>query len=223
MGKLFSDLLTKHTLGNCNLETIKKGTFLVNEGEEINDLYFIVKGTTKVYKDYLNGKRILIGFFPAPTTMGDIEYMINQRTTCSVEAVTDISFFRFSFDELNDYYLHDFNFQNRLLKAITIKLLASNDKASINLMYPLETRLTSYLLSLYKLQSNSSFTLVNLQDLADHLGCSYRHLHRGFLALISKNIIKKSGRHVTIQDLDSLTTLAHGNIYEMENDYVLER
>lgn len=223
MNELFSDLLTNHTLNKCILETVKKGTFIVNEGDEINDLYFLIDGTTKVYKDYLNGKRILIGFFPAPNTIGDIEYMIYQKATCSVEAVTDVSYYKISFDELNRKYKNDINFSNRILKGITVKLLSSNDKASINLMFPLETRLTSYLTSLYDLQKKMSFTLVNLQDLADHLGCSYRHLHRGFLKLSNDNIIKKSGRHITILNIEALEDLAQGNIYDMVHNYVLER
>ncbi len=221
--QFYKKVLSKHDYNDLKLYTVKKGEFITHEGEDIHDVYFLLDGVIKVYKDFLNGKTILIGFFRSPTILGDVEYVLKQKTTCSVEALQEVTYIKISMDEINYFYKEDISFQRFFSKQLSKKLLHSNNSVSLNLMYPVETRLASYIIAEDEEQQDSFVDLFNLTDLANHLGTSYRHLHRTISNLVQQNTIKKNGSKITILDYDKLLTLAEGNIYEMENEYDLER
>jgi CRP-like cAMP-binding protein len=219
----YKEVLTKHTYRDLKIHTVKKGEFITHEGDDIHDVYFLLDGIIKVFKNFLNGKTILIGFFRSPTILGDVEYVLKQKATCTVEALQDVSYIKISMNELDYHYKTDISFQRFFTKQLSRKLLHSNNSVSLNLMYPLETRLSSYIISEDSEQQNTYIDLFNLTDLANHLGTSYRHLHRTIAKLIEQQTIKKNGSKITILDYDKLLQLAEGNIYEMENEYDSER
>ncbi|WKL04319.1 helix-turn-helix domain-containing protein [Paenibacillus amylolyticus] len=84
------------------------------------------------------------------------------------------------------------------------------------MLYPVESRFASYLLSTMGQDESSSEEIQTskLTELADMLGTSYRHLNRVVQDLCNRNIIHKVQRKLVICDLEQLRVIVGGNIYE---------
>ena len=212
---LFNSVLVNHKQDELDIKTYAKNDFIIKESNPINHIYFIVSGKIKVYKEYENGKTLLLQFVNGICSMGDLEYINEMESaTGSVKAVNEVKLFMVSYQELRERYEDNKNFNNYLIRHLSKRFLSSNNKAGFNLIYSLETRLSSYILSMSNNMTKTGVTLDNLQDLSDNLGSSYRHLHRALKELTSKGVIERHRNHITILNINKLEELARGNIYE---------
>lgn len=210
---LLENVLKNHSISDLKMEKFKKGTVIIEEGNEINSIYFMIHGKTKIYKEYENGKTLLIQFVNGLSFMGDAEYILGlNQATGSVEAVTDVILFRLLYVDLHNKYDTSNEFKDYMMKHIINRFMTSDKKTMINLMYPVETRLSSYLLSVAN--EKSQITLENIKDLANNIGTSYRHIHRILRKFCDDKIIKKNNNEVTIINLQEIKKLARGNVYE---------
>lgn len=69
--------------------------------------------------------------------------------------------------------------------------------SSINLLYPLENRLASYINELLLINNNESLYVdfdESLVNIAEHLGSSYRHLLRTLNVLCEKEVLQKDDK-----------------------------
>ena len=194
---LLNNVLVKHTRKDLDIIKFSKNQSIISETDPIEHIYFLVGGKIKVYKEYENGKTLLLQFVDGLCSMGDVEY-INEidYATGSVKAVNDVYLFKLPYIELSEKYSTCREFNNYLIKHLSKRFFTSNGKTGLNLIYSVETRLASYILSMNNKVSKNIVVLENLQDLSNNLGTSYRHLHRSIL------------------DLNKLKELARGNIYE---------
>jgi CRP-like cAMP-binding protein len=195
-----------------------KGSTIINEGDVLDQLIFVKEGKIKISQNYENGKTLLLQFIDGFTVLGDLEYYLKENAFSTVQAITDIKAVVIPYHDIDQHYQNNINFLKSILIQMGRKILQSNNDAQLNLIYPLETRLASYLLSL---SINRKVTLPNLSDVANHLGTSYRHLNRVFNQFIKDNIIKKDYRSIIILDLKQLKIIGRGNIYERKNDIVV--
>ena len=214
--------LTEEILDNPEISKLKhieynKGDFLIHEGDVLDSMIFILDGKIKIYQNYENGKTLLLQIMDNFNVLGDIEYFLKRDAECSVEAMSHIEAIKISYSEIDKLYKNNIKFLNQMILHISNKLLKTNKYASVNLMYPLETRLASYLLSTCSISSNK-LTLPNLNDLANQLGTSYRHLERTFKKLENDFIISKENKEVFIYNKDRLLEIGRGNIYEREDE-----
>ncbi len=212
---LLKNVLIKHSFDELDIKTYNKGEFIISESDSIEHMYFLLSGKTKVYKEYENGKTLLLQFVDGLSSMGDVEY-INGLTHASgsVSAVNQVKLFKISFKELDRRYKKCFEFRDYLIKHLSMRLLSSHSKTGLNLIYSMQTRLASYLLSMKNKTTKNIVMLNNLQELSDNLGTSYRHLHRTLKELSDNQIIVREKNRITILNINELEELARGNIYE---------
>jgi hypothetical protein len=97
------------------------------------------------------------------------------------------------------------------------KLIRLSKYSSINLLYPLENRLASYILADTSNTVNAGKKTItfegNLSEVAELLGTSYRHLLRTLNNLCTQGLIRKNLLAYEILDLEKLRKLA-GDLYE---------
>ena len=212
---LLDNVLIKHSIEELDILTYNKREYLISETDPLEDMYFILSGKIKVYKEYENGKTLLLQFVDGLCTMGDVEY-INGLThaTGSVSAVNEVKLFKISYEELDKRYKTCYEFREYMIRHLSMRFLSSHSKTGLNLIYSVETRLASYILSMKNKTAKNIVMLKNLQELSDNLGTSYRHLHRTLKELSDKQIIKREKYMITILDINKLEKLARGNIYE---------
>ena len=128
-----------------------------------------------------------------------------------------LSYFAAYFDDNNQLvlpekllkYYNDTNLMNFLCNSLGKKLKRSSKNASINLMYPLENRVASYIISIGT-DKNSEIIKFDetLTVISELLGTSYRHLLRTLNRLCNKNILKKEEDYYIIIDYKNLEELA---------------
>lgn len=197
------------------LYMFNKNDYICKEEENLDNMFFLVEGKAKVSKHLENGKSLLISFYNPFTIIGDVEFIRNNPTDCSVQAIKDTYCIGINFDIVRNQLIKDCKFLINICDYLSEKLTSGSNNSSINLLYPLENRLASYIVAFTNLDThNKKFTLEeNYSEIAELLGTSYRHLNRTLSKLCSDKILKRNKKEFIIEDLDKLLYLA-GDLYK---------
>lgn len=213
-----NSIFEKDMIQYMELFSFSKGELVCSKSSEMNYMYFLVKGKLKVYTLHDNGKSVLLRFNKPLNILGDMEFLTDFKIQCNVESVNESILIGIKTNDLLNHAFNDSKFLRFIIKNLSQKLYAVSNSASINLLYPLESRLASYLLSISFDENNSTniseIKTSKFTDLATLLGTSYRHLYRIINDFISKGIIEKKGSIIVIKDIDKLKELSDGNMYE---------
>ena len=195
-----NDIFTDDMSGYMELVSFKKGEYICNENEKMEYLFFLVKGKGKVYVPL--------------TVIGDIEIVNNCDTSSNIQALEDSYCIALHLNIVREKLLKDAKFLRYVCDSLGRKLQSSSNNNSINLLYPLENRLASYILAAKEeiIVDNKKAYIFNekLTELAELLGTSYRHLLRTINALINKGVISKENGYYKILDKKLLKTLSVG-------------
>jgi len=200
------------------LHSFGKGSHLVKTNEPINYLYFFVKGKLKVYTVLKNGKSLLFRLYKPLNIIGDVEFLDCDTANSNIEAIDECLCIGISMSNIRKYAINDPTFLKCMCASLGKKFISSSIASSINILYPLENRLSSYLLAI--MPENSKQTNLDggiitdkFTEMADLLGTSYRHLIRTINKLCSENIIKKEKNLISIINISALEKLA-GDLYK---------
>lgn len=205
------------------LHSFIKGEQIYVMSEKTNFLYFLVKGKFKVLSLKQNGKALLLRFYQPPQILGDLELfgeinLLNSISPlCNLEVLNEAVCIGIPIEIIRSQCMEDVKFLNYSAMNLAKKLIESSSYSSINLLYPLENRLASYMLAISPEDetpdSAMGFATNNLADMADFLGVSYRHLNRTIALLSGKNLIKKEKTYIKILDRKALEAMA-GDLYK---------
>ncbi len=223
---MLNSYLTKYNLSRVfekdishlmTLHSFNKGEYIFRANEKVEYLYFMVEGKAKVYTLLQNGKSLLLRFYKPFVVIGDVEFIEGNPATCNVEVTDPALCMGISLENLHKYTMDDSTFLTFICKSLGEKLAKNSMSSAINLLYPLENRLASYILAVApqsgKNQGLDGIYTDKLTELADLLGTSYRHLIRTINNLTGEGIIEKSKAKIIIKDRASLEALA-GDLYE---------
>lgn len=226
MKKISDNTLLNYYISKYNLETIfdedllthaqlhfyQKGEYILKSDFNLEYYYLIVDG--KITVSYLleNGKSILLKFYHAFNTLGDIELLKNIPVCCNNQAIEDSYLIAIPSDIIRNGYLNNPKFLHHLVNSLSEKLHATLNNSSYNLTYPLINRLSSYLVE-YITDKNYIVLSSSFNEIAQFLGTTYRHLNRTFKELESRLIIKCENKTIHILDKDRLLALS-------KNDYI---
>lgn len=199
------------------LYRFEKGEMIYTKGEEICEMYFIVEGKVKLFVTTLDDKRLLLRFKKALVAIGEIEFIHNDSAYHSVEASTECWAIGLTYKTLRENVYNNTAFLQYLLKEITSKFRAKASTISLNLLYPVEVRFASYLLSM-STDATGEFQEdmrnLSLSEIAEMIGTSYRHLNRVIQKMCNSQVIERKGGEIHINDLEKLREIARNNIYE---------
>jgi len=159
-----------------------------------------------------NGQSMLVRFYQHFQIMGDVELFLNSPAINSVQAISQVKCLGIPMELMKTEARHNNALLNRLGSALARKLEATNMTSAINQNYPLETRLASYLSVIYPQVRTGSesedLETENLEEMAQFLGCSYRHLTRTLKNLKMEGIIEKSRKGIRILNPGRLKELS---------------
>ncbi|MGL1893148.1 MAG: Crp/Fnr family transcriptional regulator [Spirochaetaceae bacterium] len=181
-------------------KTWGKGEFICHNNSKMDNIYFFVSGSGRVYRLLNNGKEVMYDFYKEGQIAGDVEFLLNTETTCSLESSDNLSGYILPISIISSE-LHSKLFF-LLSKVVANKLIKSSIQNSIKLGYTLEERLAYYLLYQYKDDVRS------MSELATSLGTTYRHLSRIFKKFESENILLLENKRVTILTRNRLVKLS---------------
>lgn len=207
------DLFNDNIRSNLELLFFSKRELIFRDGGQVEYLMFFVEGKAKVYSSLKNGKLLLLDFYKELDTLGDLELITNDLASCNVEAIEPCVCLGIPLKTLKNIYHEDTKLLNFLCSSLGKKLKRSSRNSAINLMYPLESRLASYIISI----GNSNSRVIRFDEtltiISELLGTSYRHLLRTLNNLCDKNILMKENDCYTILDYEQLEALA-ADIYK---------
>lgn len=208
INKIFSTDLSNY----MELYLFSKDQYICRENESINYLFFYVKGKAKVYSTLSNGKSLLLCIYTPLNLLGDMELLDYSVASRNVKTIEDSYCIGLSLDKVRDVLLNDIKFLRYASSCLAKKLNIISKNSAINLLYPLENRLASYILATKECVICDSKEILifneNLSEVCELLGTSYRHLLRVLQGLCNKNIIAKSDGCYEILNNTDLQELA---------------
>lgn len=210
-----NDIFSRDMKPYMELFLFNKNEYICKADEKLNYLFFFVKGKAKVYATLANGKSLLLCFYKYFKIIGDVEFMHVENANSNVQAIEDTYCIGISFDNIRKFAFDDSKFLRYVCDALRDKLISLSKNSSINLLYPLENRLASFILATCNENKDKNKIIFhgNLTEVSELLGTSYRHLLRTLNILCSKDAIKKNENYFEIIDASVLEKLA-GELYE---------
>jgi CRP-like cAMP-binding protein len=204
-------------LPHLSLYSFEQGELVCSQGESSQYLYVLVEGKVKIYTSSPDDKTLILSFKKPLEVIGDIEYVRDIDIINTVEAVSSVFMIGVHHQWLKKYGSDHAPLLKFLLNIITKKLELNNKSMNLTIMYPVEVRLASYLLSVSLDEFDSLFKnriSISIKDAANLIGTSYRHLNRVIAQLAAEGLIERSKGYILIKDREGLRNLAGGNIYE---------
>lgn len=194
-----------------------KHEYLSREDEDLEYLLFFIQGKAKVFKTLPNGRNLLLAFYKHFRVIGDIEVVKNQSSTGTIQALSTCYCLAISMEKARLELTKDRKFLKFTCESLAEKLAAISMNSSINLLYPLENRLSSYINESLIYEKNEENLYIdfdeNLINIAEMLGSSYRHLLRTFNTLCKKGVLEREGGKYKIINKALLKDLA-GDLYQ---------
>lgn len=212
MDQVFTADLIKH----MSLVHFKKGEEIINLNSQIDQFYILVEGKLKVYTLQENGKKVLIRFYNPQSIIGDLEYTTDYPAKAIIETLRDSTLITISIDILRALTYDNPMFLRFIIKNVSHKLYTYSNMASLNLVYPLENRLASYLVSINDITINKQIDEIKvckMEEMAELLCVSYRHLSRVLNTFVEQGILLRNRGQLRIIDFKQLLNLSVG-LYE---------
>ena len=196
--KAIEEMHFLHLLTDLELYTYtyEPKEYVCQAGQEIPYLLFICDGQAKVFYDSDDGKRILYSFYERGGILGDLEFFLSNSLPAknTVQAMTKLTCIGFPIEKNKSILMKRPKFIYHLGHSMAWKMELGSRNGSNNLLYPLETRLCSYI----NTTCQTPYFTEQLTDVADFLGTSYRHLLRALQSLIAEGILEKKNHQYII-------------------------
>jgi CRP-like cAMP-binding protein len=213
LDSIFHEQMVPH----LSLYSFDQGELICSQGEPSQYLYVLVKGKVKIYTSSPEGKTLILSFKKPLEVIGDIEYVRGIDIINTVEAVSPVYMVGIHHRWLKKFGSDHAPLLQFLLDIITKKFQIKNNSMSFNIMYPVEVRLASYLLSVSFAESDPLFKNqinISIKDVSNLIGTSYRHLNRVITQLCEDGLIERNRGSILVKDRNGLVKLAGDNIYE---------
>ncbi|NUU64116.1 Crp/Fnr family transcriptional regulator [Paenibacillus agri] len=194
------------------------GEAVCSVGDKLEYLFILVQGNLKIHTLLPNGKSMLVRFARPMSIIGDVELLREYPVKNQVESVGDSLILLAGRRRLLKEMEHNAVLLRFLYGELSHKLYTLGQTSALNLLYPVENRFASYLLSL--LTDSEGIRYVDeirtstLTETAELLGTSYRHLNRIVRKFIEQGIIERKHGRLSILDEGKLAELASGSLYE---------
>jgi len=199
------------------LYSFEQGELICSQGDPSQYLYVLVKGKIKISTTSPEGKTLILSFKTPLEVIGDVEYVRGIDFINTVEAVSSVMMIGIHYRWLENYGKDHSPLLQFLLDIITKKFTIKSTSLSFNLMYPVEVRLASYLLSVSFDESDSLCNVqlsISIKDAANLIGTSYRHLNRVIAQFCKEGLVERNNGFILVKDREGLSAIAGHNIYE---------
>ena len=211
-------IFTDEIIPHLTVFEFEKGEQICSQGEPVEYLYILVKGKVKIFTTSEDGKTLILSFKTPLEVIGDIEYVQEIDTINTVEAVSPVVMIGIRQSVVRRFLKDHSPFLQFLLKIITRKFYIKSQFMRHNILYPVETRLASYLVSVAYDENealvNGKVSTSNLTDIANLIGTSFRHLNRVIKDFCIKGLVERDNGAIVIKDLEGLKSLAKEDLYE---------
>lgn len=208
-------MLSKETIETIQLIEFEPGEYLIRGGDMLEWFFLYVEGRSKVFKLLENGQAMLVRFYKPFQVMGDVELFQESPCISSVQALTSVICLGIPMTRMREEAENNIPLMKYFCESLAWKLTSFNITSAINQNYSLEARLAGYLSVIYRAgeeNDKEGLETENMGDMAELLGCSYRHLTRVIKDFKDEGLIDKQRRQLKILHPEKLRELA-GDLY----------
>lgn len=158
---------------NIILKKYAKGELLLSQNKIATKVMLIVDGITKCYFTEDNDKEYFIEFLGKGEIIGEVELIRDIPCLCTVEAMTDVSYFAIDKFYFSTLLKADIQLNQLLLDSFAKRIVDTASRASYQQLYTVEHSLTK----LMELQTQQNISL-SKEEMASYLGITVRTLNR---------------------------------------------
>lgn len=211
-----SNLLSPELIDSIRLIRREPGEHLIRSGDPAEYLLFFVEGRAKVDRKMENGTTLLVRFYRPFDILGDVELFAFDRYIFDVTAITETVCLGVPVALIKRLADKNSALLMKICARLGSKMADFNVTAAINLRYPVENRLASYLLATTGVElraaaaptAKTARSTDDLGELADLLGASYRQLARVVRRFREEGILEKRRGRIVVADRAKLEPLA---------------
>lgn len=213
LGKIFSST----DIAAMELRRYGDGEVICSVGDRLESMFILMEGKLKIHTLLPNGKSMLVRFARPMSVIGDVEllrqYPVKNEVVSVGSSLLLVASRKMPAGAGGEYGVAAFSDGELSHKMYTL-----GQTSALNLLYPVENRFASYLMSLFEEtvggQRVEEIRTSSLTETADLLGTSYRHLNRIVRRFIDEGIIERKRGRLSVLDQTRLAQLANGNLYE---------
>ena len=121
-----------------SLKKHQQGEKIIYQNEAVGWIYVIQSGVVKCYINESNGKDFILDFFGEGAIIGELEALNDTLTSATVEAITDLTVYRFSLAYFWKMLRTDGEFNLIIMKELAKRASQVAKRASYQQNYPLE-------------------------------------------------------------------------------------
>ncbi|WP_340200634.1 Crp/Fnr family transcriptional regulator [Ascidiimonas sp. W6] len=195
----------------------KKGQQFILEGAPVNGLFFILKGTVKVFRTGINGREQIVRFAKKGEIIGHRGFGATEQYPIGAIALENSVLCYFSKTELQEALKSDSSFAYDFMLFYANELDRSEAKVKSLSQMTVRERVIDTLLYIYRKfgQRNGFLDLpLSRKEYADYAGTTEEQVIRIFSMLKKEKIILTNGKKIGIPDASSLKKeIAEHNFY----------
>ena len=186
----------------------KKGQQFIIEGAPVNGLFFILKGSVKVFRTGINGREQIVRFAKTGEIIGHRGFSSQEQYPIGAIALQDSVLCYFSKTELQEVLRSDASFAYDFMLFYANELNKSEAKVKSLSQMTVRERVIDTLLYVYRKfgQHQNGFLdlLLSRKEYADYAGTTEEQVIRVFSSLKKENLIITKGKRIGIPDVTLL-------------------
>ncbi|NAY90904.1 cyclic nucleotide-binding domain-containing protein [Muricauda sp. JGD-17] len=177
----YSEVLFQKGVDGMHEEEFGPRQLILEQDHRYTKIYLIKKGIAKCYILDENGKEFIQEFLGEGMEFGELEIFRNKLTICSVESITSLKVFSFTYSCFNNLLKADFKFNQLIMKALADKIRYKAPRHSYQHAYPIEDNI----LKLQRMFPEIT-EVISKKDIANYIGVTPRSLNRALKGLREK-------------------------------------
>ncbi len=191
-----------------NTFKLKKGQQFIIEGTPVNGLFFIRKGTVKVFRTGINGREQIVRFAKEGEIIGHRGFGTHESYSIGATVLKNSSVCYFSKDVLQKILLSNSKFAYDFMLFYANELNRSESKVKSISQMSVRERVIDTLLYIHRKFGDDMNDFLNLvlsrREYADYAGTTEQQVIRVFSALKKEQLINAKGKQIGINNISAL-------------------
>lgn len=185
----------------------KKGQQFIMEAAPVNGLFFILKGTVKVFRTGINGREQIVRFAKEGEIIGHRGFGTEEYYSIGAIALQDVILCYFSKDDLQEALLENPKFAYDMMLFYANELNRSENKVKSISQMTVRERVIDTLLYIHRKFGDLRGFLnlpLSRKEYADYAGTTEEQVIRIFSLLKKEGLISAKGKKIGINNLQVL-------------------
>ena len=185
----------------------KKRQQFIMEGAPVNGLFFILKGTVKVFRTGINGREQIVRFAKEGEIIGHRGFGTEEYYSIGGVALQDVILCYFSKDDLQEALIENPKFSYDMMLFYANELNRSESKVKSISQMTVRERVIDTLLYIHRKFGDLRGFLnlpLSRKEYADYAGTTEEQVIRIFSALKKEGLITAKGKKIGINNVQNL-------------------